>query len=585
MKIYNYISKLFIVAAIFSMSSCETIDLDQTEAPSILNESYLDPIYTFNYVQLALPDFVNSANAFTQRVTRQMAMTGGNNYDNAFQPVNFDNNWDTGYHILNAIKLMEPKARSQGRLYALGASKVIRCYVLMTLVDMYGDIPYTEALRGNDNLNPKYDSSASVYTGILAELDDSIALLTTATTADVRSDDFTDLYYTSNLSWITLAKTLKLKLYNNARLAGSDIGVPDIGAAITAIVSAGDYIDQGSEDFAFRYGNSRNTPNTRHPLYNDQYELGGGAYIANYFMWAMTTEKEYPTTLSNNSDPRVFFYFYKQKNDPSTADTFTLPGRVRPEHYKDLEYTSFYNHTILTPYVVSNGVNASGATVAANGFWGRDHGDNSGIPNDNTLRTVGGVYPIGGAFGTDQIPVASHSGTDGALGAGLMPMVMSSYVHFMLAEASLTVPGFTDPARARTEFALGIQQSIEKVTNFNAEYVATAISQNQINTISQNKTFYPINMLAKYDAATAEGKLEIVIKEFLIASWGNGIEPYNNYRRTGYPTNFQPTLIPSPGPYYSTAYYPAIAVNNNTNIPQNVRTRKVFWDKANVTLH
>ena len=164
MKVSQYISKLFIVAIVLSISGCETVDLDQTENPSALSASYLDPIYTFNYVQLQLPEFVNSANSFTQRVTRQMAMTGGNTYDNAFAPVNSDQNWSIGYNMLNAIKIMEPKALERKQYYELGASKVIRCYVLMTLVDLYGDIPYSEALLGNANLTPKYDSSASVYT-------------------------------------------------------------------------------------------------------------------------------------------------------------------------------------------------------------------------------------------------------------------------------------------------------------------------------------------------------------------------------------------------------------------------------------
>jgi hypothetical protein len=592
MKIYSYLSKIFIATAVLSLSSCETIDLDQTENPSTLNQSYLDPIYTFNYVQLQLPDFVNSANSFTQRVTRQMAMTGGNTYDNAFAPVNFDTNWSTAYNMLNAIKIMEPKAREQRRFYALGASKVIRCYVLMTLVDMYGNIPYSDALQGNDNLTPKYDSGAAVYSGILAELDEAIAVLNTA---DNNNPDMTDLYYETQkqAGWVTLAKTLKLKLYNNARLAGADIGVADIGSAMSAIVTAGDYIDQESEDFAFKYGNSRNLPNTRHPLYNDQYELGGGAYIANYYMWAMTKEKNYPSTLTSSpkGDPRTFFYFYKQRNNPNdfNSDTFTLPGRARPSHYNELQYSSFYDHSILTPYVTSNWV--GGATVAADGFWGRDHGDNSGIPPDADLRTVGGVYPIGGKFGTDGQSVQG-SGTDGALGAGIMPILLSSYVHFIIAEASLTVPGFIDATRARTEFTAGIDQSVHKTVNFDKEYTRfdvvtdnSVMSVNQKNIINQNIAFYTPDMLAKYDAATPDGKLEMIVKEFFLAAWGNGIEPYNNYRRTGFPSNLQPTILPAPGPYYYAALYPAIAVNNNPNIPANLRTRRVFWDKANITLH
>ena len=123
-----------------------------------------EPVYVFNYIQIALPEFVDSANDFTQQVTRQMAMTGGKTYENAFAPVNSNFNWSTAYQILTAIKLMEPKAAQRKQTQILGASKIIRAYVMLTLVDLYGDVPYSESFLGNDNLNPKYDKSDLILT-------------------------------------------------------------------------------------------------------------------------------------------------------------------------------------------------------------------------------------------------------------------------------------------------------------------------------------------------------------------------------------------------------------------------------------
>ena len=79
--------------------------------------------------------------------------------------------------MLNAIKIMEPKALDTQRFYTLGAAKLIRCYVLITLVDLYGDIPYTEILQGNQNLTPKFDNSAFVYKKIFQEIDEAVILL------------------------------------------------------------------------------------------------------------------------------------------------------------------------------------------------------------------------------------------------------------------------------------------------------------------------------------------------------------------------------------------------------------------------
>lgn len=576
MKINNKIIKIFLAAVVFTFGGCETIDLDQTDNPSTVSPDLLDPVYAFNYVQLQLPDFVDSSNGFTQRVTRQMAMTGGNTYDNAFAPVNFNNNWSTAYNILNAIKLMEPKATQNNQTYILGATKVIRCYVLLTLTDMYGDIPVTEALQGNQNLNPKYDKDFDVYKQILTELDEAIVTLNTQGAA--LPAKFTDLYYGGTGNWVTLANTLKLKMYNTARLAGTEIGVPDIGAAMMNIINGGDYIKSSEQDFAFKYGNSRFSPNTRHPLYNDQYEIGGGAYIGTYMFWTMTTEKGFgagfnlPTA---SADPRTNFYFYKQVQTLPTSDEFTLPRGIRPEHYNDPKYASFFDGT-PAPYLISNWTSGG---IVSSGYLGRDHGNNDGIPPDGNIRTVAGVYPIGGAYGPgDNVQT---SGTKGAQGAGIMPIIMSSFVHFMIAEAALTVSGVS--ADPKVELKMGIEQSIDKVINFIPGYQPA--SRPTPAALTNQRNSYVNFIMNTYDAGSSDRKLELVMKEFYVASWGNGIEPYNNYRRTGYPSNFQPTREPVSGAYFYRALYAGSSVNNNPNTPANSRTKKVFWDKANLNLH
>lgn len=576
----NKILKVLLIAVVFVFGSCESIDLDQTENPSAANPQLLDPTFAFNYVQLSLPDFVYATNGFAQEVVRQMAMTGGNTYDNAFAPVNFNSQWSTGYNILNAIKILEPKAQEKNQTYILGASKVIRCYVLMTFVDMYGNIPYSQSLLGVDNITPSFDDDETVYASIINELDQSIALLRQNPTT---SQTVEDLYYTSKESWITLANTLKLKMYNNCNLL-TTVGGKNVAAEINAIVAQDNIIDTKAEDFAFRYGNTRFNPNSRHPLYNDQYEQGGGAYIGNYFMWAMTTEKgisgssvatqlpPYPLTNTDTdfADPRVYYYFYRQDTNPNDDDTFTLPGKVstRPEHYNNARYSSFYSSGIRACFTISNWI----AGPLAGGFWGRDHGNNSGIPPDQEKRTCAGLYPIGGEYGGGT--TVQNNGQAGMKGAGIMPIMLSSWVHFIKSE--LMLKGII-AGNAKDELLEGISQSINKSTTLFPEY-----DKGLSATVLTTKTSQYLDFIGLvYDNADDARKLELVIKEYYIATWGNGIEPYNNYRRTGYPSNMQPTLEPESGAFYNAAWYAGNCINNNPNVPTNDRTRKVFWAEPN----
>ena len=86
-----------------------------------------------------------------------------------------------------------------------------------------------------------------------------------------------------------------------------------------------------------------------------------------------------------------------------------------------------------------------------------------------------------------------------------------------------------------------------------------------------------------YDATSDnEAKMNIIVKEFRLASWSNGIEVYNAMRRTGHPTEMQgPMKTPDAGTFPRLFPYPSDFTNLNKNAP--VRTdlgEKVFWDRA-----
>ena len=94
------------------------------------------------------------------------------------------------------------------------------------------------------------------------------------------------------------------------------------------------------------------------------------------------------------------------------------------------------------------------------------------------------------------------------------------------------------------------------------------------------QTAYVNKVLAAYDAATTvDQRIDIVMKEWYIASWGNGMESYNFYRRTGSPKNIQFTLNPNPGDFTRSMLYPAAYVNlNNTATQKAGPAVQVFWD-------
>lgn len=544
----KHINKLFIVLAVFFVSSCSLTELDLQDNPNAVTPENAETGLFFNSIQLDLKDFFMNNNDNTARVVRQLAMSGGNVYENAFAATTFNFAWNEAYAGLlpdldQLITLTETEG-SEVPHYA-GSAKIIKAYVLMTLVDMFGDVPYSQAGQGVSVPSPAADNQADIYNAALDLLNAGI-------------DDMgkssppidSDLFYGGDASkWIKLANTLKIKWYLNVGSGAGANGSDIANLAANAITDPGD-------DFVFQFATQRDNPDSRHWWYIDGYENGAtiGDYQSNYFMWSLYEEK-------GITDPRIRYYFYRQDlSAVSTIDNFTLDcgSLSAPLHYGNDQPYCHLGHASPDEEI---------------GYWGRDHGNNDGIPPDGDRRTVAGVYPAGGNFDSGQGVTSLNAGADGLQGAGIAPIMLSSYTNFMLAESALTRSGSSGDAAMYLETA--VRQSITKVMDFGSS-LATAEHTPDEAAIEGYITY----VMDAYNNAGSDGeKLEVIIKEYHIALWGNGLEAYNAYRRTTYPSNLQPTLEPQSGDFPRLMYYPADYLNLNANISsQRDLTDQVFWD-------
>jgi hypothetical protein len=92
---------------------------------------------------------------------------------------------------------------------------------------------------------------------------------------------------------------------------------------------------------------------------------------------------------------------------------------------------------------------------------------------------------------------------------------------------------------------------------------------------------YVNKVLTAYDnAATTQDRLNIIMKEYYLALWGNGVDAYNMYRRTNKPEYLQYVVgEPNPGSFINSHLYPSVFVNRNLNAAQKANVgAQVFWD-------
>ena len=61
--------------------------------------------------------------------------------------------------------------------YFGGAARVLKAYVYQILVDIHGNVPYTDALKGLGSLAPKFDDQKAIYEDLIKVLDTAITVL------------------------------------------------------------------------------------------------------------------------------------------------------------------------------------------------------------------------------------------------------------------------------------------------------------------------------------------------------------------------------------------------------------------------
>lgn len=564
MKNINRYMTLTVLGGLLAFTSCETTELDITANPNALTPDQAGVDFFLNSIQEDFvrqyegdADFDNNDNwqsggnttgdGFNElgmELTRVVNMAG-RNYTSVYQDSDMNDEWINAYRgILADIRAMTPLAEAAEQTRHIGIAQFIEAYLMISMVDFFGDVPYSEVNQGSEqNFNPALDSGASIYDAMLVLLDQAIANFNSTPSADPA----VDFFYGNNYDqWERAANTLKLKIYVQRRLVDTNAA-----ASFNAIISGGNYIQDTADDFVWNWpATSATQPDTRHPRYGINYQAAGaGEYMSNWLMQKMDT----------TDDPRIRYYFYRQTDAVPGAgiapneELLNCSLEDPPQHYLDAGFGGDFCYL-------------------PNGFWGRAHGEADGIPPDGLLRTTYGTYPVGGRFDDDSFQAIGPSSGGG--GTGITNLLTAFGVDFMRAEMAM-VAGNT--AGARAFMFAGLEKSIDKVQAFLAGREAGA--DTSFAPTEGDITAYATQLGIDFDDADEDGKWDVLAEQFFIAHFGNGVEPYNFYRRTGFPTTLQPNLEPDPGIFIRSMYYPANAVNNNSNISQKPdQTQPVFWD-------
>lgn len=120
--------------------------------------------------------------------------------------------WDNTYDAMNVIKDILNKTAPEGsepdNYWARGIAQVLMAYTLAVTTDMWGEIPWSEALQGVKILKPKYDKQSEIYPQIQTLLDEAIVNLEKTVSRQPSSDY---IYHGDEVAWIKAAWSLKAR--------------------------------------------------------------------------------------------------------------------------------------------------------------------------------------------------------------------------------------------------------------------------------------------------------------------------------------------------------------------------------------
>lgn len=410
------------------------------------------------------------------------------------------NTWTPYYDILRNNQLVYNRAVAGKMELQQGVSLVMKCMVFGLITDLWGDAPYTNALKGDLEgvmyTMPAFDTQEVIYKGILADLEKANTLLSKARSAYVNPIDAVDVYFQGDPArWRKMANSLALRYY--MRLAEK---LPEIAKAgiekIAAdpvnypIISKTDATEDATMDFA---GNS----NADSWPSNSVYDKDGSAYrrlkMCNTLVRA----------LQERQDPRLgvwakkvdCFLLVDDSKPSGTGNVFTTRDTVVAGENRKVRYISpdVLAAKKLTVNDINQDVNYVGLPVALTGpaVYNLSPDANQGSTNPH-VSWLSEIYKQ-------------------AKGTLLKSRFISAAeVHFILAEAS-AVKGWAAGAAA-DHYKAGVQASL----------AAWGVGSSYANYIAQP--------LVAYNNTQKQ-----IIEQKWIASWTAATEAWFDYKRTGLP--------------------------------------------------
>jgi Starch-binding associating with outer membrane len=217
-KIINYSKYAVLLAFALSLNACKDyfgdVNVDPN-ASTIPSPTTLLPTIEARITYTYWGDFSRYASLFTQHVKgadRQFAAY----QDYNFVPDDFSTAWSNCYEgtlmDIQQLKIVADAEPAKFNAYS-GIARALEAYTLMMVADYWGDAPYTDAFKGDKQLQPKYDTQDQLYSTINTLLNDARTKLKEKPGSKIPGGAIDIIYAGDTENWITFCNVLSARAY------------------------------------------------------------------------------------------------------------------------------------------------------------------------------------------------------------------------------------------------------------------------------------------------------------------------------------------------------------------------------------
>ena len=188
-------------------------------------------------------------------------------YQYNFNPGNFDNLWPDYYTstLENNYTMIQICDAGGYNKYG-GIGRIIMAYGLQVGVDLWGDLPYSQAFKGNAaeaNLHPTYDKAQGLYDTIVSLINVGTTLLQNAN-AGALVPTTQDIIYGGNAAaWIRFGHAIKARLALHQSKGNAQM-------AATALTEIAQSFGSNNDNAQYTFGTQQTSANPWYQFYRDR---------------------------------------------------------------------------------------------------------------------------------------------------------------------------------------------------------------------------------------------------------------------------------------------------------------------------